>query len=193
MGSNFKGRWRVYKKVSWGESSSIVNLPMTSVMELRGHRMAIAACFAFQREISFSVLRDFFDSIGQNAKYSLRADIFRFAPNIRHQIGSACSCQQIAHRAVHRAIVQPLNDLGVRTARGGDWHDSRSSSLYLLDDGKDVGGEGVCCLPVCRYALCLRIPEVGAVSQNRTLCLLLSESRSRPICDQCVLLFANTT
>jgi hypothetical protein len=36
--------------------------------------MAIAACFAFQREISSSVLRDFFDSIGQKAKYSLRAD-----------------------------------------------------------------------------------------------------------------------
>ena len=41
----------------------MVNLPMTSVMKLRGHRMAIAACFAFQREISSSVLRDFFDSI----------------------------------------------------------------------------------------------------------------------------------
>ena len=41
----------------------MVNLPMTSVMELRGHRMAIAACFAFQREISSSVLWDFFDSI----------------------------------------------------------------------------------------------------------------------------------
>jgi hypothetical protein len=42
----------------------MVNLPMTSVVELRGHRMAIAACFAFQREISSSVLWDFFDSIG---------------------------------------------------------------------------------------------------------------------------------
>jgi hypothetical protein len=41
----------------------MVNLPMTSVVELRGHRMAIAACFAFQREISSSVLWDFFDSI----------------------------------------------------------------------------------------------------------------------------------
>jgi hypothetical protein len=30
--------------------------------------MAIAACFAFQREISSSVLWDFFDSIGTNAK-----------------------------------------------------------------------------------------------------------------------------
>jgi hypothetical protein len=41
----------------------MVNLPMTSVMEPRGHRMAIAACFAFQRETNSSVLRDFFDSI----------------------------------------------------------------------------------------------------------------------------------
>jgi hypothetical protein len=46
-----------------------VNLPMTSVMELRDHRMAIAASFAFPREISSSVLRDFFDSIGQKAKW----------------------------------------------------------------------------------------------------------------------------
>ena len=47
----------------------MVNLPMTFVMELRGHRMAIAACFAFQREISSSVLWDFFDSIGQTRRF----------------------------------------------------------------------------------------------------------------------------
>ena len=47
----------------------MVNLPMTSVMELRDHRMAIAASFAFPREISSSVLRDFFDSIGQKRKW----------------------------------------------------------------------------------------------------------------------------
>jgi hypothetical protein len=41
----------------------MVNLPMTSVAEHRGHRMAIAACVAVQREISSSVLWDFFDSI----------------------------------------------------------------------------------------------------------------------------------
>jgi hypothetical protein len=41
----------------------MVNLRMTSVMELRDHRMAIAACFAFRREISSAVLWDFFDSI----------------------------------------------------------------------------------------------------------------------------------
>jgi hypothetical protein len=43
----------------------MVNLPMTSVVELRSHRMAIAACFAFRREISSSALWDFFDSIGR--------------------------------------------------------------------------------------------------------------------------------
>jgi hypothetical protein len=57
----------------------MMNLPMTSVMELRGHRMAIAACFAFQREIGSSVLGDFFDSIGQNAKYSSRVDVSALA------------------------------------------------------------------------------------------------------------------
>jgi hypothetical protein len=31
--------------------------------------MAIAACFAFQREISSSVLRDFFDSIGHLRRF----------------------------------------------------------------------------------------------------------------------------
>src|ERR1019366_6933241 len=51
------------RKFLGGSHHQIVNLPITSVMELRGHRMAIAARFAFQREISSSVLRDFFDSI----------------------------------------------------------------------------------------------------------------------------------
>jgi hypothetical protein len=32
----------------------MVNSPTTTVAELRGRRMAIAACFAFQREIGFS-------------------------------------------------------------------------------------------------------------------------------------------
>jgi hypothetical protein len=36
---------------------------VTSVAELRAYRMAIAACFAFQREISRSVFWGFFDSI----------------------------------------------------------------------------------------------------------------------------------
>jgi hypothetical protein len=51
------------RKFLGGSHHQIVNLPMTSVVELRGHRMAIAACFAFQREISSSVLWGFFDSI----------------------------------------------------------------------------------------------------------------------------------
>jgi hypothetical protein len=50
----------------------MVSLPMTSVMELRGHRMAIAACFAFQREISSSVLWDFFDSIPRSDVSNVR-------------------------------------------------------------------------------------------------------------------------
>jgi hypothetical protein len=51
------------RKFLGGSHHQMVNLPMTSVVEHRGHRMAIAACFAFQREISSSVLWDFFDSI----------------------------------------------------------------------------------------------------------------------------------
>ena len=46
-----------------------------------------------------------------------------------------------------------------------------SSRLNLLDDGKDVGGEGVHGLPVCRHAFSLCIPEVSAVSQNDAQCL----------------------
>src|SRR5664279_6648986 len=53
------------RKFLGGSHHQMVNLPMTSVMELRDHRMAIAASFAFPREISSSVFRDFFDSIGQ--------------------------------------------------------------------------------------------------------------------------------
>ena len=50
--------------------------------------MAIAACFVFQREISRSVFWDFFDSIGRTEKNSARADVFRFALELRH-----CSIQ----------------------------------------------------------------------------------------------------
>jgi hypothetical protein len=62
----------------------MVNFPMTFVVDHRGHRMVIAACFAFQREISSSVLWDFFDSIGQNAKYSPRINVVRFASEPGH-------------------------------------------------------------------------------------------------------------
>jgi hypothetical protein len=41
----------------------MVNLSMTSAAELRSHRIAIAACFAFRQEINSSALWDFFDSI----------------------------------------------------------------------------------------------------------------------------------
>jgi hypothetical protein len=61
----------LHRKVSWGSHHQTVNLPVTFVVELRGHRMAIAACFAFQREISPSVLWGFFDSIDPTATSNL--------------------------------------------------------------------------------------------------------------------------
>jgi hypothetical protein len=39
------------------------NSPVISVMALKVHRIAIAACFVFLREISRSACWDFFDSI----------------------------------------------------------------------------------------------------------------------------------
>jgi DNA invertase Pin-like site-specific DNA recombinase len=36
---------------------------------------------------------------------------------------------QAAGATTHRAIAQALNDRGVRTARGGDWHDSTVRNL----------------------------------------------------------------
>src|ERR1700751_3281019 len=51
------------RKLLRGTRRWAVNSPATSVVELRAYRMAIAACFVFQREISRSVFWDFFDSI----------------------------------------------------------------------------------------------------------------------------------
>jgi hypothetical protein len=47
----------------------MVNLPTTSVVELRGLQMAVAVCFDLQREICSSVLLAFFDSIGQSRRF----------------------------------------------------------------------------------------------------------------------------
>ena len=58
------------RKLRGGTRRLAVSSPATSVVELRAYRMAIAACFVFQHEISRSVFWDFFDSIGQNAKNS---------------------------------------------------------------------------------------------------------------------------
>jgi hypothetical protein len=41
---------------------------VTSVVELKAHRMAIAACFVFRREISRKAVWDFFDRIGHFRK-----------------------------------------------------------------------------------------------------------------------------
>src|ERR1700751_5305526 len=59
------------RKLLGGTRRQAVNSPATSVVELRAYRMAIAACFVFQREISRSVFWDFFDSIGHERKHSL--------------------------------------------------------------------------------------------------------------------------
>ena len=74
-GPNFKSRWRANEKITWGDRRQAVNSPATSVVELRAYRMAIAACFVFQREISRSVFRDFFDSIDPTRTFPLFADI----------------------------------------------------------------------------------------------------------------------
>jgi hypothetical protein len=52
-------------KIIWGDSSSGGELTGDFLVELKAHRMAIAACFVFRREISRSVFWDFFDSIGR--------------------------------------------------------------------------------------------------------------------------------
>ena len=51
------------RKLFGGIHHQAVNSPVTSLVELRAHRMVIAACFIFRREISRSVFWDFFDSI----------------------------------------------------------------------------------------------------------------------------------
>jgi hypothetical protein len=56
------------RKFLGGSHHQMVNLSMTSAAELRSHRIAIAACFAFWREINSSALWDFFDSICQERK-----------------------------------------------------------------------------------------------------------------------------
>jgi hypothetical protein len=43
------------RKLFGGIHHQAVNSPVTSVVELRAHRMAIAGCFAFQRETSRTV------------------------------------------------------------------------------------------------------------------------------------------
>jgi hypothetical protein len=52
---------------------------VTSVTRLRAYRRAIVACFVFRQEIGRKSVWDFFDSIGQTEKNSVRAYVFRFA------------------------------------------------------------------------------------------------------------------
>jgi hypothetical protein len=89
---------------------------------------------------------------------------------------SARSCQEVAHCTVmpistaRRANTPDIERLSYR-AMGGC-----SGRLYLSQDRQNIGREGVRSLPVCGHAFCLRIPQISAVSQNCTLCLLLSQS-----------------
>jgi hypothetical protein len=54
-GSSFKSRWRANENIIWGDSSSGGELTGDFRSRTEGHRMAIAACFVFQQEISRSV------------------------------------------------------------------------------------------------------------------------------------------
>jgi hypothetical protein len=58
-----------------------------------------------------------------------------------------------------------------------------SGRLYLPYNGQHIRREGVRCFLVGRHAFCLRIGEICSVSENRTLCLLLSQSGASPISD----------
>jgi hypothetical protein len=60
----------------------MANSPTTSVAELRGLQMAIAACFALQREICSSVLLAFFDSIDPSLTWAPQIS----APQIAGQL-----------------------------------------------------------------------------------------------------------
>jgi hypothetical protein len=51
------------RKLFGGIRCQATNSPVTSVVELKAHRMTIGACFVFRREISRSLFWDFFDSI----------------------------------------------------------------------------------------------------------------------------------
>jgi hypothetical protein len=79
-GSSFKSHWHTCRKIIWGDSSSGGNSLVTSVVDLRAHRMAIAACFVFRRKISRSAFWDFFDSIGQKRSFPNRSGRERAIP-----------------------------------------------------------------------------------------------------------------
>ena len=63
-----------------------MNSPRTPVAGLTAHRRAIVAHFVVRLKISHKAIWDFFNSIGQNRKYSRRADVFRFAPESGHAL-----------------------------------------------------------------------------------------------------------
>jgi len=66
----------------------------------------------------------------------------------QHQTSNRVSlpCQQIANRAVVPISASSSVDTSIIQCLGQSAVGGRSSRLYLLDDGKDVSGEGVRCL-----------------------------------------------
>jgi hypothetical protein len=79
------------RKLLGGSHHQMVNLPTTSVVELSGLRMGIAACFAIQREICSSVLLAFFDSTG-HFETSNRVPPKSVDPSILLQNSSGLDC-----------------------------------------------------------------------------------------------------
>jgi len=62
---------------------------------------------------------------GAKGAETQRADADAFAANVLPIVRQI----QTAGVTTHRAIAAALNDRGVRTARGGDWHDSTVRNL----------------------------------------------------------------
>jgi hypothetical protein len=58
-----------------------------------------------------------------------------------------------------------------------------TSRLYLSRDGQYIGREGVRCFPVCRDALCLRIPNVGDVSRSLAISVEWNRRDSKAQCE----------
>jgi hypothetical protein len=74
-----------------------------------------------------------------------------------------CPCQQIPNRGVVPISASGCADAAVIQCLSDGAVGRRPSGLYLLDDGKDVGREGLGGPPICRHALGLRIMLAGIV------------------------------
>jgi hypothetical protein len=79
---------------------------VTSVVELKAHRMAIGACFVFRREISRFVFWDFFDSIDPERTLNPELASLLFAGSLHYDIEPRPD--SIACDLFHHARVVPL-------------------------------------------------------------------------------------